>query len=182
MNAVVDQVAVQLDAATARRLTSEARNALALADDVLARLYAGRAWVALGHRDWAAYCRAELPELRHVKLRADARRARVAALLDAGASMRDLAVATGAALGTVHGDVAARAAAIAPAPPAARADRIVALLAATPAGLTVFQVARKERCSQGAASAALSRLAAAGRIRRLPAPRGTLSPYVVTES
>jgi hypothetical protein len=158
------------------------RNALAVADDLLAAAYADRDWAALGHASWAAYCAAELPELRHLKLRAEARQARVAALLDAGASRREIAAGTGASLGQVQKDVAAKAAAAAPAPPAARQDRIVAMLAAAPAGLTRDQVARRERCGQSAASAALSRLAAAGRVRRLPAPRGTLSLYVVTES
>jgi hypothetical protein len=183
MNAVIDQAAT-LTAAEARRLTSDARNALALADDLLARLFAGAAWSALGHADWVAYCAAELPELRHLKMRATPRRARVAALQAAGASMREMAAATGASLGTIHGDVAALAGAQSRVSIAGtRTDRVVAaLIAAGPAGLTVHQLARKERCHHGAASAALSRLAAAGRVRRLPAPRGVVSPYIVTES
>jgi hypothetical protein len=95
-----------LDARTARRLVGEARNALALADDLLARLYAGRAWEVLGHKDWPALCAAELPELRHLKMRTPARRERVAALLEHGATIRDIAAATGASVGTAHGDVA----------------------------------------------------------------------------
>lgn len=168
----------------ARRRVAAIRDALAVADDLLAAAYAARDWETLGHADWLAYCAAELPELRHIKMRAPARRQRVSALLAAGATMREMAAATGASLGTVHGDVDQLQRASAPAPAAGtRVDRVVALLiAAGPAGLTVHQLARKERCHHGAASAALSRLAAAGRARRLPAPRGVTSPYVLMES
>jgi hypothetical protein len=168
----------------ARRRVAAIRDALAVADDLLAAAYAARDWEALGHADWLAYCAAELPELRHITMRAPARRQRVSALLDAGASMREMSAATGASLGTVHADVAQLQRRSAPAPAATtRTDRVVALLmAAGPAGLTVHQVARRERCHHGAASAALSRLAAAGRAHRLTAPRGVTSPYVLTES
>jgi hypothetical protein len=91
----------------ARRRVGAIRDALAVADDLLAAAYAARDWEALGHASWAAYCAAELPELRHLKLRADVRRARVAALLAAGASRRDIAAGTGASLGQVQKDVAA---------------------------------------------------------------------------
>jgi hypothetical protein len=84
-----------LDQLTARRLVSEARNALALSDDLLARLYAGRAWEALGHADWPALCAAELPELRHLKLRAGPRRDQVGAMADARRTVRDVAAAFG---------------------------------------------------------------------------------------
>lgn len=169
-----------LDAAAARRLTAEIRNALALADDLLARAFAGRAWAALGHADWPAYCAAELPELRHLKLRAGPRRERVAALLDAGASQRDIAAATGAALGTINGDVTRlRGADVAPAPATSKVARTLQLLeAAGPAGLTVHQLVRATRWHHGQASAVLSRLAAAGRIDyAAPARRGQVGAY-----
>jgi hypothetical protein len=59
---------------------------------------------------WEAYCAAELPELRHLKLRAPERRARIQTLRNAapGISVRELAAATGAAVGTVHADLAPR--------------------------------------------------------------------------
>jgi hypothetical protein len=168
-------------AAIARRRVGAIRDALAVADDLLAAAYADRDWAALGHASWAAYCAAELPELRHLKLRAEARQARVAALLDAGASRREIAAGTGASLGQVQKDVAALTAAHRPAPPARRTVRVLDLIAAAgDAGLTVHQLARKDRCGQAAASACLSRLAAAGKVRRLPARRGVASPYVIT--
>jgi hypothetical protein len=173
-------------AAIARRRVGAIRDALAVADDLLAAAYADRDWAALGHASWAAYCAAELPELRHLKLRAEARQARVAALLDAGASRREIAAGTGASLGQVQKDVAALSnlrnrAAAQTEQSAQRTVRTLALLAAAgDAGLTVHQLARKDRCGQAAASACLSRLAAAGKVRRLPAPRGVASPYVIT--
>jgi hypothetical protein len=95
-----------LSATDARRLTARIRDALALADDLLAAAYAGRALEALSHPSWEAYCAAELPELRHLKLRSAARRQRAARLLEVGATERDVAAATGPSTGTAHNDVA----------------------------------------------------------------------------
>jgi hypothetical protein len=94
-----------LTAEGARRLTARIRDALALADDLLAQAYQGRAWEALGYVDWSAYCEGELPELRHIKLRAAARQARTKALHDEGATEREIAAATGASPATAHRDV-----------------------------------------------------------------------------
>jgi len=182
-----------LDTRAARRLTSEIRNALAVADDLLAQAYAGRAWEALGHADWSTYCAAELPELRHVKLRAPERRARVAKLAELGASVREIAAATGASVGTVHGDLAGSGAAgagiggpgCAPAvgsrtAPADLTGRIVQLLAAHPGGLDVFAIARRLKVRQAQAAPALSRLARSGRIGyAAPARRGLTGTYLV---
>lgn len=96
-----------LTAEGARRLTARIRDALSLADDLLAQALAGQAWSALGHDSFEAYCAAELPELRHIKLRAESRRARAKALLDVGATEREIAAATGASTGTAHNDVLA---------------------------------------------------------------------------
>jgi hypothetical protein len=175
----------------ARRLVSEARNALALADDLLARLYAGRAWLALGHADWPALCAAELPELRHLKLRAGPRRARSAALHALGATVRDIAAATGASVGTAHGDVATLTAGPgssslgvapggAPAPSYVLVARVVA--AAGAAGLTIPQVQRRLGWTPGATSGALSKAERRGLVSRpLDLPRrGVYRPYVTT--
>jgi hypothetical protein len=188
VTAVNVAAAGRLDVFEARRLTSEIRNALAVADDLLARAFAGRAWEALGHASWEAYCAAELPELRHLKMRAPARRARAAVLAGLGASVREVAAGTGASVGTAHADLAtltdtavARVGA-ATAAPVSRPDltaRIVTLLAANPAGLDVFTVARRLRVRQAQASPALSRLAAAGRVEYRPGPRrGLAGRYV----
>lgn len=172
--------AAALDAGEARRLVSAARNALALADDLLARLYAGRAWEALGHADWSALCAAELPELRHLKMRAPARRERAAALHALGASVRDIVAATGAAVGTIHGDLATRTAAPAPAPVSAHVRVAQLVAAAGAAGLTIPQVQRRLGWTYGAASGALSRAERRGLVCRpadLP-QRGGYRPYV----
>jgi hypothetical protein len=169
-----------LTATEARRLTARIRDALALADDLLAAAYAGRAWAALGHASWEAYCAAELPELRHLKLRAPERRARIQTLRVAapGISVRELAAATGAAVGTVHGDLAPAAGAIGPAAGGSKVARTLALLEAGP--LTVHQLVKRTRWHHGQASATLSRLAAAGRITYTPpAKRGGTGTYTV---
>lgn len=174
-----------LDTAAARRLIGEARNALALADDLLARLYAGRAWVALGHADWPALCAAELPELRHLKLRAAAREARAAALLavDPNLSVRELVAATGASVGTAHATLRKLTATPAPAAPVVavsswrRAAEVVA--AAGAGGLTIPQVQRRLGWTYGATSGALSRAESRGLVHR-PAgldQRGGFRPY-----
>jgi hypothetical protein len=175
-----------LDQRAARRLVSDARNALAVADDVLARLYAGRAWEALGHADWSALCAAELPELRHLKLRAGPRRARVAALLAAApdATVRDVVAVTGASLGTAHADLAAvRGSGAAPAAVEHRAAHVIVTEVVTVAGargLTIPQVQRRLGWTYGATSGALSRAERRGLLHR-PAdldPRGGFRPYV----
>lgn len=172
-----------LDAGAARRLVSEARNALALADDVLARLLAGRAWTALGHADFATLCAVELPELRHLKLRAAPRRARIAALraVDPNVSVRQLVAATGAGVATVHADLAALAPA-APTPVDTRPtwQRITDTVAAAgAAGCTIPQAVRRTGWSYGAVSGALSRAERRGLVTRpadLP-QRGGFRPY-----
>lgn len=186
MNADTVAQDVALDRDAARRLTSEIRNALAVADELLARAYAGRAWEALGHRDWAAYCAAELPELRHLKMRTDARRVRAAALIAQGATVRDVAAATGASVGTAHNDVQVLTAAVgvvnafAALPSYLQVTAVVA--AAGSAGLTIPQVQRRLGWTPGATSGALSKAERRGLVTRpLDLPRrGVYRPYVTT--
>lgn len=174
-----------LDQLTARRLVSEARNALAVADDLLARLYAGRAWEALGHASWEALCAAELPELRHLKMRAEARLGRVAALDALGASTREIAAATGSSVGQAHKD-RQRLRVLEPAPVDERPAhvRVVELVAARGArGLTIEEAQRRTGWTYGATSGALSRAERLGLVER-PAHldrRGPFRPYVVRE-
>jgi predicted Rossmann fold nucleotide-binding protein DprA/Smf involved in DNA uptake len=172
-------VTAALQQTTARQRLTAIRNALALADDLLAQAYAAKDWAALGHASWEAYCAAEIPELRHLKLRAPERRARIQTLRNAapGISVRELAAATGASVGTVHGDLAApRPAEPAAGAPGSKVARTLALLEAGP--LTVHQLVRKTKWHHGQASAVLSRLAAAGRITYTPpARRGGTGVY-----
>jgi hypothetical protein len=178
--ATLNTAAAVLDTAAARRLTARIRDALAIADNLLAAAFAGRAWEALGHVDWPAYCAAELPELRHIKLRRVERQARVAALHAEGATQRDIMAATGASLGTINADVAAltRPAPAEPAAPVCKTARTLELLEGGP--LTVHQLVKRTRWSQTSASATLCRLAAAGRIDyRPPAKRGQVGVYAL---
>jgi predicted Rossmann fold nucleotide-binding protein DprA/Smf involved in DNA uptake len=175
-----------LQQTTARQRLTAIRNALALADDLLAQAYAARDWEALGHPSWEAYCAAEIPELRHLKLRAPERRARIQTLRNAapGISVRELAAATGAAVGTVHADLAGPGDALVPrrgGPSGARTGvstvaRVLAALDRRPAD--VFTIARKTKLRQAQVSPALSRLAAAGRVAYTPpARRGGTGTY-----
>jgi hypothetical protein len=178
-----------LDQLEARRLIGAARNALALADDLLARLYAGRAWEALGHADWPALCAAELPELRHLKMRTAPRRERVAALHALGASVREIAAATGASVGSTHNDVAILTAAapgsddVSPGAAAPAHVRVAELVAAAGrAGLTIPQAQRRLGWTYGATSGALSRAERRGLVER-PVDleqRGGFRPYRAT--
>jgi hypothetical protein len=158
-----------LDQLAARRLVSEARNALAVADELLARLYAGRAWEALGHPDWPTLCERELPELRHLKMRTGPRRERVRLLADAGATVRDVAVGTGSSVGQAHADLkAVREDQVAPsADERARHVIVAELVAAAGArGLTIPQAQRRLGWSYGATSGALSRAERRGLVTR----------------
>jgi hypothetical protein len=179
-----------LDQLEARRLIGAARNALALADDLLARLYAGRAWEALGHADWPTLCAAELPELRHLKMRTAPRRERAAALHALGASVREIAAATGASVGSTHNDVATITAAAtvgdgleATVPTVAAHVRVAELVAAAgAAGLTIPQAQRRTGWTYGATSGALSRAERRGLVER-PVDleqRGGFRPYRAT--
>lgn len=183
-NVVEAPVLEQLES---RRLLSEVRNALALADDLLARLYAGRAWESLGHPDWPTLCERELPELRHLKMRTGPRRERARALLEQGATVRDVAAATGASVGTAHNDVAAvrnlRNRAAAQTEQIAQPAHVIVaeLVAAAGArGLTIPQAQRRLAWTYGATSGALSRAERRGLVTR-PGDlerRGGFRPYV----
>lgn len=152
----------------ARRLTARIRDALAVADDLLAQAYQGRAWEALGYDSWPAYCAGELPELRFLKLRAEARRERVRALRNEGATIPDVVAATGSSLGTIHRDLVslegghtrgpsfqtetpeAQEPEAAPPVPMAKTDRVVALVASQgDRGMTNWQVVARHVTSRG---------------------------------
>lgn len=87
---------------SARQLTARIRDALALADDLLVRAYEGRAWEALGHTSWEAYCTAELPQLRMLRLSKVAQTEHFTALARQGLSTHATAAAYGVSQGTVR--------------------------------------------------------------------------------
>jgi transposase len=187
-----------LDVARARRLTRDLQQALTLALDLLTEVFDGQAWKVLGHDSWEAYCAAELPQLAQLRMPLEDRRAAVAELRGRGMSLRAIGAPLGLSAQTVQRDLqaadvqlatvtsldgrtrpAAAARPVVQAPPPRTTDRVVQLL--RDAGpLTVHQVAKRLRLNQCATSAALSRLAAAGRITyRRPAKRGQVGTYVL---
>lgn len=183
----------------ARRLTARIRDALAVADDLLAQAYQGRAWEALGYDSWPAYCAGELPELRFLKLRAEARRERVRALRHEGATIPDVVAATGSSLGTIHRDLvslegghtrepsfqmetaeAPQEPEAAPPVPMAKTDQIVALVAAQgDRGLTCLEVEHETGWRHGVASGPMSTVARQKRIKATGRFRQGYGVYVV---
>jgi hypothetical protein len=170
----------------ARRLISQARNALVLADDVLARLYQGRAWEVTGHADFVAMCAAELPELRHLKMRAQPRRERVKALRAEGATIPEIAAATGASVGSIHGDLKAlegghSRAAVSTLKAAGMTSwqRVVLEVGRRgAAGLTCLEFEGVTGWRHGAASAAFHAAERKGHVRRVPSFRQGYAAYV----
>lgn len=177
------------------------RDALAVADELLAAAYAARDWAALGHPSWAAYCAHELPELRLLALRPEPRNQRVRSLSDAGLSIGAIADALGVGKATAHralqghqrpatvtstdGRVRKARSASSPreraAAPVPYVEQLVELLRAR-GPLTCTEVERLTRHHHGSASAALHRLAAAGRITyTAPARRGLVGTYSTGE-
>lgn len=194
----------QLSADAARRLTAQIRNALALADELLAQVWAGRGWAALGYSSFVDYCAGELPELRTISLRAPERRERIGPLVAAGASIGDLAAATGAGRATLHADLqrpelaalrpdvvisadgrrrqAHTPAAPAPAAPALPFVAQLLALLGERGPLTALQVEQLTGRRSSSVAPALHRLTAAGRATYTPGPRrGAPGLYAAAE-
>lgn len=90
-----------LTAKEARTLTARIRDALALADDLLVKAYEGRVWEPLGYATWAAYCEAELPQLRMLKVEPEERAEKWAGQVRVGLSQGAIADAYGVGKATV---------------------------------------------------------------------------------
>lgn len=190
--------AASLDVARVRAKLDQARELLAGARELLAELYAERAWVTLGLDSWQTLCARELPELAELLTLAE-RQSLVVELRRGGMSLRAAAAPAGVAPNTArkwldHAGVQlasvtsldGRVRPAAAAAPAKRrrvvkVDRVVQLVVdAGDAGLTVFDLIERTRWRQSSAAAALCRLAAAGRLQYLaPARRGQVGRYVV---
>jgi hypothetical protein len=189
--------AASLDVARVRAKIADARRQLAGARELLAELYASRAWVTLGLDSWQTLCAQELPELAQLLSLAE-RQSLVVELRRGGMSLRAAAAPAGVApntarkwlddagvqLATVTSlDGKQRPATAGPKwrrPRVAKVDRVVQLVVdAGPDGLTVFDLMASTRWRQSSAAAALCRLAAAGRITYRPgARRGQVGRYV----
>lgn len=102
MTTRVEKAPTILTRTRARRLTARIRDALVLADDLLVQAWEGRAWEALDYESWAAYCEAELPQLRTIKaLPPDERANTWADMVRAGLSMGAVAEGSGVGKATI---------------------------------------------------------------------------------
>lgn len=200
----------RLSAADARQLTARIRDALVVADELLLQAWRGRAWEALGYpagaAGWAAYCAAELPELQTLRLRPPALRAKVQGLAREGLSIGAIQGLTGAGRATIHGHIAtmpdrpaystaldgrvrsARTATpvaprVSPSPAVQPTQPIVVQLVALVrehGPLSCAAIKAQTGWDHGRASAALHRLAAAGRlVYTPPARRGLHGTYSI---
>ena len=187
-----------LTEASARRLTSEIRNAAVAADRLLVQAYRGRIWKALNYSSWADYCATELPGLRLLSVLPEERAEKWAEQVRAGLSQAAVADAAGVGKATVSRalqgkELPATATGIdgkvrstrSTVPPrngsrTRKTDRVVALIeAAGPRGLDVRQVQKVLRCQRNEASATLTRLHDARRVAYVaPVRRGLFGRYV----
>lgn len=174
---------VAMTATDARRLTARIRDAGALHDDLLVQALEGRAWAALGHDTFEAYCAAELPELRMLALRPVTRRARIRALrtADPQVTLRDLAAATGSSPATAMRDLRALEGRPVVNPYAGMtraAETLARLAAAGERGLTSTELDAATSWPMGTATGTLSKLERRGAIRRTGIIRGRRGAYV----
>lgn len=171
-----------LDVAAARAATDRLVLTLTDAHMQLIGLWQTRAHEALGYGTgvpgWTAYCAAEFGALLNVLPTPD----QLGAMADAGIPQRAIAAPYGVSLGKVNGALKARAGTTAAAPDLelSGAARVrLALAAAGTKGLTSPEAARRARCSQGAASGELSRMAGTGAARQPTTLRGGYGVYTV---
>lgn len=88
----------------ARVLTDTINTTLGSLWRLVVKAWEGRAWAALGHESWDAYCAAEL-DTDHFKLPRAERREVVVSMREAGMSTRAIGAALGVGNKTVHRDL-----------------------------------------------------------------------------
>lgn len=93
----------QCSESTARALTDQLRQSLAISWELLVEAYQRRAWAALGYESWDAYTDAELGETR-LRLPREQRREVVQSMTEAGMSVRAIGSALGVSKNTVTAD------------------------------------------------------------------------------
>lgn len=94
-----------LTSAAARELTERIADGLGDIWQLVKKAYEGRAWAALGYGTWDEYLGQEFGKTR-ISLPREDRPEIVASLRESGLSIRAIASATGASVGTVHSDLA----------------------------------------------------------------------------
>lgn len=90
----------------ARDKTDRLKTALGVSWELVIQLFLGRAWAALGHQSWDAYCSAEFGALR-IRLPREERDEVIESLRDAGLSIRAIAATGVASKNTVGAVIAA---------------------------------------------------------------------------
>jgi DNA-binding NarL/FixJ family response regulator len=89
----------------ARSLTDRIKVGVEAVWELVSTAYQGRAWAALGYSSWDDYCTREFGSAR-IRLPREERQEVVASLRESGLSIRAIAAATGASVGTVQAVVA----------------------------------------------------------------------------
>jgi hypothetical protein len=182
--------------AKARKLTDEIRGNLEAAHVGLQLAAEGHAHLALGYSYFHEYCLAEFGDIKQMRLPVDVRRALVASMCDAGASVTDIVKAIGFSRGTVQGDRVALG--ISEAQPA---GQVISLHEPEPVapegpvwvqalwhlarqedrGLTLLELSAVTGWTEGKASGVLSRLCRKGMSVRSEMMRVDHRAYVVTD-
>jgi hypothetical protein len=187
-----------LTRADAEALTAEIRRDLGNAILKLQLAREGHAHTALGYAYWHEYLLDRFGDLKELRLPVTERRALVASMCEAGASVTDIVRTIGFSRGTVQGDRVALGYGKAPtgdvidlhpepaADPYEGMSRMRETLARVAAqddrGLTSLELDAETGWPMGSATANLSKLERRGHVRRLAVFRSRRAAYVVTDT
>jgi hypothetical protein len=188
---------VTLTPVGARRLTDEIRADLGNAILKLQVAREGHAHLALGYAWWHDYLLAEFGDLKELRMPVAERRAIVASMCDAGASVTDIVKTIGFSRGTVQGDRVALG--ISDAKPAGQVvqlhepepnpyaglsqprEALARVAAQDDRGLTCRELEHETGWLHQSASPALRKIERRGWVARDGRIRGTFGVYVVTD-
>ncbi len=106
VNAETGELIAQCTPTEARWITNRLRTAIGVATELYIEAYERRAWAALGHANWDAYCAAEFGDFQ-LKLPREERDEAIQSLRDAGLSIRAIASTGVASKKTVERTIAA---------------------------------------------------------------------------
>jgi hypothetical protein len=182
----------------ARELTDSIRGSLAEAAALLELAREGHAHLALGYTHFHLYCQAEFGSLTEMRLPVATRRALVASMCDAGASVSDIVKALGFSRGCIQADRVALKISDAqprgqvvpireeqPNPYAGmgrKAEALARVAAQGARGLTSTELDLETSWPMGSATGALSKLDRRGLVARTEQRRGNRAAYVVTDA
>lgn len=106
VNAATGELIAEMTPDEARILTDRLRTSLDITWDLIGQAFMGRAWAALGHPSWDAYCATEFPNAR-LRLPREERNEVIESLRAAGLSIRAIAATGVASKKTVERTIAA---------------------------------------------------------------------------